>query len=68
MTVSSQVKQTLATLRGARGILRTYAAQSLEEEAINNFQEAVATISDILNDLESRIQTLEYEEPQYKGY
>ena len=68
MTVSSQVKQTLATLRGARGILRTYAAQSLEESASNNFQEAVATISGILNDLESRIQTLEYEEPQYKGY
>lgn len=68
MTVSSQVKQTLATLQGARGVLRTYAAQSQEEAAINNFQEAVVTISAIIKDLESRVQTLEYEEPQYKGY
>ncbi len=39
MTVSSQVKQTLASLKGVQGTLRIYS-----------------------------IQTLEFEEPQYKGY
>lgn len=67
MTVASQVKQTLASLKGARGTLRVYSTQTREEEARSMYTDAIVVTSSIIADLESRLQTLEFEEPQYKG-
>ncbi|MDF2874909.1 MAG: hypothetical protein K0R22_1592 [Sporomusa sp.] len=67
MTVASQVKQTLASLKGSQGTLRLYALQTSDEETMFIYHEAVDAIEIIINDLEKRIQTLEYQEPQYKG-
>lgn len=67
MTVASQVKQTLASLKGARGTLRVYSTQTRNEEAMSMFIEAIDVTSSIIEDLESRLETLEFEEPQYKG-
>lgn len=67
MTVASQVKQTLATLKGCQGTLRLYALQIRNEETKLVYKEALATTGTIINDLERRMQTLEYQEPQYKG-
>ncbi|SHJ17018.1 DUF1657 domain-containing protein [Desulfosporosinus lacus] len=67
MTVASQVKQTLASLKGARGTLRVYSTQTREEEARSMYTDAIVVTSSIIADLESRLQTLELEEPQYKG-
>ncbi|MCO1604265.1 MULTISPECIES: DUF1657 domain-containing protein [Desulfosporosinus] len=67
MTVASQVKQTLASLKGARGTLRVYSTQTREEEARSMYTDAIVVTSSIIADLENRLQTLEFEEPQYKG-
>jgi len=67
MTVASQVKQTIATLKGSQGTLRLYASQTRNEETKLVYKEALATTETIINDLERRMQTLEYQEPQYKG-
>ena len=67
MTVASQVKQTLASLKGARGTLRVYSTQTRDEEARSMFTEALEVTSSVIEDLEKRMQTLEFEEPQYKG-
>lgn len=67
MTVASQVKQTLATLKGTQGTLRLYTAQTRDEETKLVYKEALAASGIIINDLERRLQTLEYQEPQYKG-
>ena len=67
MTVASQVKQTIATLKGSQGTLRLYASQTRNEETKLVSKEALATTETIINDLERRMQTLEYQEPQYKG-
>ncbi|HWR09745.1 DUF1657 domain-containing protein [Sporomusa sp.] len=67
MTVASQVKQTLASLKGSQGTLRLYALQASDEETMFIYHEAVDAIGIIINDLEKRIQALEYQEPQYKG-
>ena len=61
MTVASQVKQTLATLKGNQGTLRLYALQTRDEETKLVFNEALETIGIIVNDLERRMQTLEYQ-------
>ncbi len=67
MTVASKVKQTLATLKGNQGTLRLYALQARDDETKLVYNEALEAIGIIINDLERRIQTLEYQEPQYKG-
>lgn len=67
MTVGSQVKQTLASLKGARGTLRVYSTQTKDDETRSKFSEALDVTSQIIDDLENRLKTLEFEEPQYKG-
>lgn len=67
MTVASQVKQTLAGLKGVQGTLRVYSSQTQDEETRIVFNEAIEVTKDIINDLEKRIQVLEFKEPQYKG-
>lgn len=67
MTVASQVKTTLATLKGSQGTLRLYAAQTRDEETKAIYAEVLKATAVIINDLEKRLQTLEYQEPQYKG-
>ena len=67
MTVASQVKQTLASLKGSHATLQIYGAQTMDEEARNAYNETLKITEDIINDLETRLQTLENQEPQYKG-
>lgn len=67
MTVASQVKQTLASLKGIQGTLRIYTTQTQDEETKTVFNDALDVTSGIINDLEERVQVLEFQEPQYKG-
>lgn len=67
MTVASQVKQTLASLKGVQGTLRIYSTQTQDEETREVYKEALETTEAVINDLEKRMQELEYQEPQYKG-
>ncbi len=67
MTVASQVKESLATLKSAKATLEIYAAQSQSGEAKLAFMEAAKKTEEICNEIEERLQTLEFQEPQYKG-
>lgn len=68
MTVGTKVKQTLAGLKSARAALMIYGAQSQDEEARQVYQEALEITDEITGDLEKRVQALENQEPQYKGF
>ncbi len=68
MTVGSKIKQTLASLKGANSTLQIYAAQSQDVETQDVYHAALDMTSEVIQDLEIRLQTVEYEEPQYKGY
>lgn len=68
MTVSSQVKQTLASLKGAKETLSIYSTQSQDDEAKAIFEEALEVTQGVVTDLEKRVQKLEFQEPQYKGF
>ena len=68
MTVISKVKQTLATLKGSQGTLRLYSIQERDEEAKAAYNKALETTREIIKDIETRVQTLELEEPQYKEH
>ncbi|MFZ5640907.1 MAG: DUF1657 domain-containing protein [Bacillota bacterium] len=68
MTVGSNVKQTLSSLRGVRGTLEIYAAQTRDEQTRSAYKEALQTVSGIIHDVENRLKAIEFEEPQYKGF
>jgi hypothetical protein len=67
MTVSSQVKQTLAGLKSAQASLETFALQTQNKKAKQMYAQAAQSTQTILDTLEPRVQQLETEEPQYKG-
>jgi hypothetical protein len=68
MTVGSQVKQTVASLKGIQATLEVYAKQSEEENTKTVFTETAEITKEIVEDLEARVKVLEFQEPQYKGY
>lgn len=67
MTVGSKVKQTLANLKGIESTLRIYSVQSSKNEEIKIYKDALNTTESVTLDIENRLKTLEFEEPQYKG-
>ncbi|BFH64095.1 MULTISPECIES: DUF1657 domain-containing protein [Paenibacillus] len=68
MTVASQVKTTLASLKSAQASLETFALGTQNQEAKNLFTNAAQQTQQIVQQVESRVQQLENEEPQYKGF
>ncbi|MGG7059788.1 DUF1657 domain-containing protein [Clostridium nigeriense] len=67
MSTIAKVKQTLATIKGAESTLEIYSLQERNNEAKEVYSEAAREINKIKRDLEKRIGTMEFEEPQYKG-
>ena len=67
MTVGSKVKQTLANLKGIESTLRVYSVQSSNKEESEIYKDAITTTASVTSDIENRLKTLEFEEPQYKG-
>ncbi|SHK09937.1 Protein of unknown function [Geosporobacter subterraneus DSM 17957] len=67
MTVSSQVKQTLAGLKNCHSTLRIYAVQTQDQETRNVYEEALDTTNEIIKNLEERLKAIEFQEPRYKG-
>lgn len=66
MTVASQVKQTLAGLKSAQASFETFALQTENKAAKQLYQQAAQQTQAIVDMLNSRVQELENEEPQYK--
>ncbi|NLZ48788.1 MAG: DUF1657 domain-containing protein [Clostridiales bacterium] len=67
MTVSANVKQTLANLKGVESTLKVYSLQSSNKEEKEIYKSALNTTNEVIKDLENRIKVLEFQEPQYKG-
>jgi hypothetical protein len=67
MTVASQVKQTLASLKSAQASFETFALETQNQQAKQLYQNAATQTQTILQSLEQRVQDIETEEPQYKN-
>lgn len=68
MTVASQVKQTLAGLKSAQSSLESFALQTQNQQAKNLYTSAAQQTGMIIQSLAPRIQEIENQEPQYKGF
>jgi hypothetical protein len=67
MTVASQVKQSLATLKSMHAGFQTFALKAQDNNAQRDFHEAMLATEGMIEDLKKRIGELEREEPQYGG-
>jgi hypothetical protein len=68
MTVASNVKTTLASLKSAQASLETFAISTQNQEAKQIFEQAAQTTQSVVTQISDRVQQLENEEPQYKGF
>jgi hypothetical protein len=68
MTVASQVKTCLASLKSAQASLETFALGTQNQEAKSLFENAAQSTQQIIDQVSPRVQQIESEEPQYKGF
>jgi hypothetical protein len=68
VTVASQVKTCVASLKSAQASLEQFALETQNQEAKTLFTNCAGQTNQILTQLQSRVQQLENEEPQYKGF
>lgn len=68
MTVASQVKTTVASLKSAQASLEQFAISTQNQQAKQLFTDAASKTQQIVDQVEQRVQQLEQEEPQYKGF
>ncbi|MDF1997411.1 DUF1657 domain-containing protein [Peribacillus frigoritolerans] len=68
MTIGSEVKQCLASLKGVEASLSSLALRSQENESKQILHETMMAVNGIVTDLKKRVGELENEEFQYKGF
>ncbi|WP_347490651.1 DUF1657 domain-containing protein [Desulfoscipio sp. XC116] len=68
MTVGAQVKQTLAGLKSVQASLETFAMQTQNQQAKDLYTNAAQQTQAVVDSLEPRINEIEQQEPQYKGF
>lgn len=68
MTIHSKVRQTLASLEGAKATMDVYAEISQDEQARKVFRRNSQKLDMVLDRLKKRIRDIEFEEPQFKGF
>ncbi|CEG25031.1 DUF1657 domain-containing protein [Peribacillus simplex] len=68
MTIGSEVKQCLASLKGVEASLSSLALRTQENESQRILHETMMTVNEIVTDLKKRVGELENEEFQYKGF
>ncbi|ETT51989.1 hypothetical protein C162_10256 [Paenibacillus sp. FSL R7-269] len=68
MTVASQVKTCVASLKSAQASLEQFAMETQNEEAKTLFTNAADQTQQIVQQVEGRVTELEKEEPQYRGF
>lgn len=65
MTVGTQVKQALASLKSAQASFETFALNTDNQNAKQLYQQAAQQTRTVLDSLEPRLQEIISEEPQY---
>jgi K+-sensing histidine kinase KdpD len=68
MTVSSDLKTALASLKSAQASFETFALSTENQEAKTMFTNAAQQAQNLVDLVNPRVQQIENEEPQYKGF
>lgn len=65
MTVGTQVKQAIASLKSAQASFETFALATDNQNAKQLYQQAAQQTKTVLDSVEPRLQEIQGEEPQY---
>ncbi|MBD8068104.1 DUF1657 domain-containing protein [Bacillus sp. PS06] len=68
MTVGSDVKQCLASLKGVEASLSSLAIRTQDNQSKKTLHETMMVVNELVTDLKKRVGELEREEFQYKGF
>ncbi|GAB6926749.1 DUF1657 domain-containing protein [Paenibacillus sp. JCM 10914] len=68
MTVASDVKTCLSSLKSAQASLEQFALSTENQQAKDMFTSAAQQTQQVVDQVAQRVQQLEQEEPQYKGF
>ncbi|GLX66834.1 DUF1657 domain-containing protein [Paenibacillus glycanilyticus] len=68
MTVASDVKTCVASLKSAQASLEQFALSTENKSAKQMFEQAAQQTQTIVDQVAARVQELENEEPQYIGF
>ncbi|HEX6595189.1 MAG TPA: DUF1657 domain-containing protein [Bacillota bacterium] len=68
MTVGTQIKQTLAGLKSAQASFEQFALQTENKQAKQMYENAAQQTQMLVQNVEQRVNEIELEEPQYKGF
>ena len=68
MSIASDVKQCLASLKGIEAGLSNLALRTQDKQSKHTLHETMSVVNEIVTDLKKRVGELEREETQYKGF
>jgi len=68
VTVSQQVKTTVASLKTAQANLESFALATQNKQAKQMYTQAAQTTQTLVDGLQQRVGQIEKEEPSYKGF
>ncbi|PRX32627.1 uncharacterized protein DUF1657 [Orenia metallireducens] len=66
MTVGTQMQQAVAGLQSAAATMKTFALETEDQNAKQEFQQLAQTLDDALQKIQNRQEYIEGQEPQYK--
>ncbi len=66
MTVGTQMQQTVASCESALASLKSFALETNDQNAKQMFQQLAEQQQSIVENLNTRLQYIQQEEPQYK--
>ncbi|KSU89023.1 hypothetical protein A2U94_10180 [Bacillus sp. VT 712] len=68
MTIASNVKLSLACLKGVEADLSSLALRTEDTESKRSLHEMIMIVHEVVTDLKKRVGEIEREELQYKGF
>lgn len=68
MTIASEVKQCMASLKGVEASLSSLALRTQDDESKRTLHETMMIVHEAVEDIKNRVGELEREETQYKGF
>ena len=66
MTVGTQMQKAIAGLQSAASTMKTFALETQDKQAVQQFQQIAQQLDSSLDTLKQRQQYIEQQEPQYK--
>lgn len=66
MTVATQMEQVIAGVQSAAATMKTFALQTEDKQAKQEFQQLAKTFDNAVLSLQQRQQYIQQQEPQYK--